>query len=111
MITMYDRFYDWANELGVKIVSSSGARGTDLIKKIIFDIRGEQLPGKFLEKLTTRLAEYRTDRDLNLDDIEIDPEIFGQTLWGNSFHYTKSAIIAGLLNAIASQSQIKRSAK
>jgi hypothetical protein len=109
MTIMYDRFYDWANELGMKIVNSSGERGTDLIKKIIFDIRGEQLPGKFLEKLTTRLAEYRTDRDLGLDDIAIDPEIFSERLWGNSFHYTKSAIIAGLLNAIASRSQVKRS--
>jgi len=108
---MYEQFYDWANSIGEKIVDTTGDRGTDLIKKIIFDIRGEQLPGKFLEKLTTRLAEYRTDRDLNLDDIEIDPELFGKTLWGNSFHYTKSAIIAGLLNAIASKSEIKRSGK
>ena len=111
MIIMYERFYDWANDIGMKIVYSTGESGTDLIKKIIFDIRGEQLPGKFLEKLMTRLAEYRTDRDLNLVDIEIDPEIFGETLWGNSFHYTKSAIIAGLLNAIASQPKIKRSEK
>ncbi|MBS7633626.1 hypothetical protein KEJ15_08470 [Candidatus Bathyarchaeota archaeon] len=108
---MYERFYDWANDIGAKIVNSTGEHGTELIKKIIFDIRGEQLPGKFLEKLMTRLAEYRTDRDLNLADIEIDPEIFGKTLWGNSFHYTKSAIIAGLLNAIASKPQIKRSGK
>ena len=108
---MYERFYDWANEIGTKIVSASPESGTDLIRKIIFDIRGEQLPGKFLEKLTTRLAEYRTDRDLDLIDIGIDPKIFENTLWGNSFHYTKSAIIAGLLNAIAAESQSKGSGK
>lgn len=104
---MYELFYNWANELGKQIRSSSEDRGADLLKKIIFDIRGEQLPGKFLEKLVTRLAEYQTDRDLNLSSIEIQPDIFKGTLWGNTFHYTKSAIIAGFLNAIADQSPKK----
>ncbi|MEM3434380.1 MAG: hypothetical protein QXP27_09450 [Candidatus Methanomethyliaceae archaeon] len=83
------------------------AGGEDLVKKLIFDIRGEQLPGKFLDKLMTRLAEYRTDRDLNLNALEINPEVFGSVLWGNSFHYVKSAIMAGLVNSISETSEKK----
>jgi hypothetical protein len=99
---MYRDVYDWSKDIGDKLIK---AGGDDLVRRVVFDIRGEQLPGKFLDKLMTRLAEYKTDTDLNLTDLEINPEVFRGILWGNSFHYLKSAIMAGLVNSMAKSAE------
>ena len=98
---MYDLIYDWAFAIGRKIIGDRKKHGDggDLVRRLIFDIRGEELPGRFLDKLSSRLADYKTNVGLNLD-VYPHKGIFEKTLWGNHFYYMKSAIISGLTNAL-----------
>jgi len=98
---MYDDIYRWALAIGKRIIEQrrEEADGEDLVRRIIYDIRGEELPGRFLNKLSTRLAEYRTNVNLDLD-VGAHPKVFEEKLWGNKFYYVKSAIISGLTNAL-----------
>ena len=93
--------YDWAFAIGRKIIHERKkfGDGEDLVKRLIFDIRGEELPGRFLDRLSSRLADYKTNVGLNID-VSPHRSIFEKRLWGNHFYYVKAAIISGLTNAL-----------
>lgn len=97
--------YEWAFETGKVIVENSKygkAKGADYLKRLIFDIRAEETPGRFLERLSKRLGEYKTNTNIQAP-IRLLPEIFEPVnSWnGDAFYYLKSSILAGLLNALS----------
>lgn len=97
---MYEDVYNWAYAIGSTILEES-EKGEDLLKKLIFDIRGEDLPGRFLEKLSSRLTEYKTNRNINID-VSMYGKLFERRWHGDSFRYMKSAVLSGFLNSLAS---------
>ncbi|MEM3382016.1 MAG: hypothetical protein QXQ11_07675 [Candidatus Bathyarchaeia archaeon] len=100
---MYDKFFDWAFEIGMTIrcegKKEPSKRGEDLLRRLIFSIRAEQTPGRFLEKLSETITEYKTNRNIGLD-VEMHPEFFNQSWSADRFYYLKSSIISGFLNAL-----------
>jgi hypothetical protein len=102
----FRKIFDWAFAVGKDIVSMSKCgqeRGKDYLKRLIFDIRAEEMPGRFLDKLSQRLGEYKTNTNIQAP-VSLLPEIFqSKERWsGDSFYYLKSAILSGLLNALSS---------
>jgi len=93
---MYDRYYSWAFAIGMRIKE----KDEELLRKLIFEIRAEETPGRFLEKLSSTITEYRTNKNINLD-ISIDGSIFEQTWFADRFYYLKSSILSGLLGALS----------
>jgi len=106
---MYDIIYQWGFAIGKKIIDERREEGDgeELVRRLIFNIRGEELPGGFLGKLSGTLAEYRTNVGLKLD-VSLHPQIFEKRLWGDQFYYLKSAIISGLVNSLALESKKKK---
>jgi hypothetical protein len=104
--------FNWAFGTGEKIVDSKCGKdkGADYLKRLIFDIRAEETPGRFLEKLSKRLGEYKTNTNIQAQ-ICLLPEIFetANSWRGDSFYYLKSAILAGLLNALSIEQRSKQS--
>ncbi|MBS7657983.1 hypothetical protein KEJ20_02350 [Candidatus Bathyarchaeota archaeon] len=103
---MYEKFFDWAFAIGKDIIEKSVCgkdRGKDYVKRLIFDIRAEESPGRFLNKLSQRLGEYKTNTNIQAP-VSLLPEIFqSKSRWnGDEFYYLKSAILTGLLNALSS---------
>ncbi len=100
---MYDKFFNWAFKTGMTIrcegTKNPSERGEDLLRRLIFSIRAEQTPGRFLEKLSETLTEYKTNRNIGLD-VGLHPEFFSQSWAADRFHYLKSSILAGFLNAL-----------
>ncbi|MEM4312114.1 MAG: hypothetical protein QXX95_06975 [Nitrososphaerales archaeon] len=72
----------------------------ELVRRLIFSIRAEETPGRFLDKLSQTITEYRTNRNINLD-INLHPHLYNQSWFADKFYYLKSSIITGLLNALA----------
>lgn len=102
----FKKIFDWAFAVGTDIVSKSKCgrdKGKDYLKRLIFDIRAEETPGRFLDKLSQRLGEYKTNTNIQAP-VSLLPEIFqSRDRWsGDSFYYLKSAILSGLLNALGS---------
>ncbi|MCS6768380.1 MAG: hypothetical protein RMJ59_04700 [Candidatus Nitrosocaldus sp.] len=94
---MYEIYYEWSYAIGRTIM---GARnGEDLLRKLIFNIRAEETPGRFLDRLAQTLGEYKTNRNIGLD-ITIHKDIYKCEWFADSFYYLKSAILTGLLNAL-----------
>jgi hypothetical protein len=104
---VYDVIYRWAYVTGRKVIEERKKvgqdDGEDLVRRLIFDIRGEDLPGRFLDKLSSRLAEYKTNVGLDLD-VSPHRRIYERKLWGNHFFYVKSAVISGLTNSLVKES-------
>jgi hypothetical protein len=103
----FSKFFNWAFAIGKDIIEKSVCgkeRGKDYVKRLIFDIRAEESPGRFLNKLSQRLGEYKTNTNIQAP-VNLLPEIFQfKDKWsGDSFYYLKSAILAGLLNALSSE--------
>ncbi|MEM5831111.1 MAG: hypothetical protein QXO40_02825 [Candidatus Aenigmatarchaeota archaeon] len=99
-------FFNWAFAIGKDIIEKSVCgkdRGKDYVKRLIFDIRAEESPGRFLNKLSQKLGEYKTNTNIQAP-VSLLPEIFQlKDMWsGDSFYYLKSAILTGLLNALSS---------
>lgn len=93
----YGEIYDWALHVGRKILEKDDG----LVRRLIFDIRGEDLPGRFLEKLSGRLTEYKTNKNIAID-VSMYEKLFETKWYGDSFRYVKSAVLSGFLNSLAS---------
>lgn len=96
---MYEEIYNWAYAVGRTILEGSD-KGDDLLRRLIFDVRGEDLPGRFLEKLSGRLTEYKTNRNIAID-VSMYGKLFEVRWHGDSFRYVKSAVLSGFLNSLA----------
>jgi hypothetical protein len=101
--TTVDEIYSWAYVTASKIIENVEDEGIELIRRLIFAIRGEETPGRFLDKLTTTLVEYRTNKAYELQ-VTIPKLLLTKELIGDSFHYVRAAILAGLLDAMSVQS-------
>lgn len=91
---MFGFFY----KLGKRILEVTGE--VSLVEKLLFDLKAEQTPGRFFNKLSTRIADYNKKYpDLSFS---IPAGIIQSNVKGDKFFYLKSAIITGLLNSITS---------
>lgn len=97
-----DKVYSWAYATASTILEKRKEDGTELIRRLVFAIRGEETPGRFLDKLATTLIEYRTNRAYELP-VSIPKFLTTTSLIGDIFHYVRAAILAGLLDAMASR--------
>lgn len=96
----FENFFNWAFRTGKEILKVSN--GDKLLKRLIFDVRAEETPGRFLEKLSERITEYKTNTNIKAD-VNIHPEIMNKNWHGDKFYYLKSAILSGFLNALSSE--------
>ncbi|MEM5874313.1 MAG: hypothetical protein QW641_00050 [Candidatus Aenigmatarchaeota archaeon] len=97
---MFDEIWSWAYRTGMIIKE----RDEKLLRMLIFDIRGEETPGRFLEKLSNRLCEYRTNKNIGLD-VSIKSDLFKVKWHGDKFYHMKAAIMAGLTDALSVRSR------
>jgi hypothetical protein len=102
-ILSYQDIYNWAYAVGRTVLSGS-EKGEDLLRRLIFDVRGEDLPGRFLEKLSGRLTEYKTNKNIALD-VSMYGKLYEERWHGDSFRYVKSAVLSGFLNSLASKTR------
>ncbi len=103
--TGFRKFFEWAFAVGKDIIDRSkcgSEKGRDYLKRLIFDIRAEETPGRFLDKLSQKLGEYRTNSHIQAP-VSLLPDIFQlKEKWsGDGFYYLKSAILSGFLNALS----------
>lgn len=106
----YETFFDWAFAVGKAIIENKRydeEKGKELLRSLIFSIRAEETPGRFLEKLSEKLIEYRTNKNIQAD-VRIHPELMNRKWHADSFYYMKSAILAGFLNALSSKGEVKQ---
>lgn len=92
--------YKWALDVGREILKVKN--GDKLLMRLIYDLRGEDLPGKFRDTLVKSLHYYSTARGveaLKEVDIPINLLTFGE--YGDKFYYLKSAILIGFMNAFS----------
>jgi len=105
---MFEKIYSWAFAIGSSIIEQRAKKGEgdgeELVRRLIFDIRGEETPGRFLQKLSSRLAEYRTNVSLNLD-VSMHEAIFEKRWCGDSFYYLKSAILSGFIGSLTGKGE------
>lgn len=97
---MYKEIWDWAYAIGRRIKE----KDEKLLKSLIFDIRGEETPGRFLVKLTNKLTEYKTNKNISLE-VSIKQKLLEEKWHGDKFYYMKAAILAGLLDALSTKSE------
>lgn len=97
---LYDTFFKWAYSIGMTIRKAPSKNCDELLRKLIFSIRAEETPGRFFDKLSQTITEYRTNRNIALD-VHLHPDLFSYSWAADKFHYLKSAILTGLLNALA----------
>jgi hypothetical protein len=104
----YERYYNWAFAIAKEIIrSKSGTeKGKELIKKLIYEIRGEETPGRFFNRLTQKLGEYKINVNIQAD-VSIHNMLFKENWYGDKFFYLKSAILAGFLNALVERQEGK----
>ncbi|MCS7135322.1 MAG: hypothetical protein NZ893_02690 [Candidatus Aenigmarchaeota archaeon] len=105
--TIFKKIFDWAFAVGCNIIQNSKCgdeKGRDYLRRLIFEIRAEETPGRFLDKLSETLGEYKTNINI-LAPVSLLPEIYQtKTKWsGDSFYYLKSSILSGLLNALSTK--------
>ena len=99
---MYGKFFNWAFSVGMTIKKNAPSeKGEVLLRRLIFSIRAEETPGRFLDRLSETIAEYKTNRNIGLD-IGLHPELYSQTWAADRFYYLKSSILTGFLNALGS---------
>jgi hypothetical protein len=101
---MYEKFYGWGYSIGEEIMKAQN--GEDLLKKLIYNIRAEETPGRFLDRLSETIGEYRTNRNIAIN-ISMHPELYEREWFADSFYYLKSSILTGLLNALARRGQTR----
>jgi len=104
---MFEKYFKWSFSTGMGILNAKCGKdkGKELVRKLLFEIRGEDTPGRFLEKLVEKLGEYKTNANIQAP-IEILPEIMEKEEWhADKFYYLKASILAGLLNALVSAEQ------
>ncbi|MEM4460856.1 MAG: hypothetical protein QXY70_01825 [Nanopusillaceae archaeon] len=90
-----DKLFTWAFVLGKKLKEKDSKYGEILI----FDLRSEETPGRFFNKLALRIADF--NKRLGIE-VTLSPDIIHQKLKGDNFYYVKAAILSGLINSIYS---------
>lgn len=95
---IYNSIFKWAYKTGKILVE----KNDDLLRRLIFELRGEETPGRFLERLSEVLTEYRTNRSINAN-VSILPVLMERRWHADQFHYMKSAILTGFLNSLSSR--------
>jgi hypothetical protein len=95
---LYGVFYNWAKDVG-KMIWDADKKG-DLLRKLIYNIRAEETPGRFLDKLSETLGEYRTNKNIGLN-VGMHEGLYEQTWFADKFYYLKSSILSGLFNTLA----------
>ena len=104
MASSYDKLCGWAYKTGQTI--KEHVNGEDLLRKLIFNIRAEETPGRFLDKLSQTIVEYRTNRNIGLNiDIHKDLAREEQPWYADRFHYMKAAVLIGFANALSYKSR------
>ncbi|HIQ13733.1 MAG TPA: hypothetical protein EYH44_05080 [Thermoprotei archaeon] len=96
--SIYQNIFRWAFRTGATVKE----KDERLLKRLIFAIRGEETPGRFLDRLSETLTEYRTNVGIQLD-VNIHPDIVRRRWSGDSFHYLRSTILSGFLNAFSAK--------
>jgi hypothetical protein len=102
---LYDEYFRWAFAIGKTILKAP--KGKDLLRRLIFNIRAEETPGRFLDRLSETLGEYRTNRNIELD-VNMRTDIYEQPWFGDKFYYLKSSVLTGFLNALPPEKQSKK---
>jgi hypothetical protein len=99
---LYEIYYNWAFAIGKKIMEPPNGN-ENLLKRLIYNIRAEETPGRFLDRLSETLGEYYTNRNLGID-VSMHPDLYRnkQPWFADRFYYLKSSILTGLLNALSS---------
>lgn len=92
---IFEEVWNWAFAVGKEIKN----KDEKLLRSLIFEIRGEETPGRFLEKLANKLSEYKTNRNISID-ISFKSELFKEKWHGDKFYYMKAAILSALTNAL-----------
>jgi hypothetical protein len=88
---VYSTFY----AIGTKISQIESSKDKKILKKIIVDLRNEEIPEKFIETLVKDISNLCLTKGAH---ISIPEEIIKKKLKGNKFYALKSTIIAALLN-------------
>ena len=96
--SIYRDIFSWAFRTGMAIRRVD--QGDKLLKQLIYHIRGEETPGRFIDKLSERLTEYRTNTSITAD-VNLHPEIIKRRWHGDSFHYMRASVLSGFLNALS----------
>ena len=94
---MFDTLFSWAFKIGKELTKID----EELVRRLIFEIRGEETPGRFLGKLSNKISEYKMSKNIRAE-VDLHPLLFQQTWYADKFHYMKAAVISGLNNAIGS---------
>ncbi len=104
----YEKYYSWAFAIAKEIIESKSGKekGKELVKKLIYEIRGEETPGRFLNRLTQKLGEYKINVNIQAD-VSVHNMLFKENWYGDKFFYLKSAILAGFLNALVEPKEKK----
>lgn len=97
-MSMWEAFWEWAYAIGKTIKE----KDEELLRSLIFEIRGEETPGRFLVKLVNRLTEYKTNKNIDLN-VSIKPELVKEKWHGDKFYYMKATVLSGFLNALSSR--------
>jgi hypothetical protein len=92
--------FEWSLNTGKTLAEKDKKLGEILI----FDLRSEDTPGRFLNKLSVRIADFNKRFGVN---IEIPRQLYDleNKISGDQFYYLKSAILAGLVNALYSKKE------
>lgn len=96
------KIYKWAYMVGRKILEVYN--GEKLLERLIYNLRGEDLPGKFRDSLVKSIHYYSTARGIEaLKEIKFPEYILVSGIYGDKFYYFKSAILIGLMNALSTR--------
>jgi hypothetical protein len=91
--------FKWSFKTGKTLAEKDKKLGEILI----FDLRSEDTPGRFLNKLSVRIADFNKRFGV---DIEIPHQLYLENrISGDQFYYLKSSILAGLVNALYSKKE------
>jgi len=92
--------FKWSFKAGKTLAEKDKKLGEILI----FDLRSEDTPGRFLNKLSVRIADFNKRFGFN---IEIPRQLYDSEnkIRSDQFYYLKSAILAGLVNALYSKKE------
>jgi len=94
--------YEWACEISSKILDRLGKEeGIDRIKTIYYAIRGEETPGRFLEKLSKEVGEVFFSEGISSSKGQLVAYELLHHVHGDMFYLAKAAVIMGLLNALS----------
>jgi len=99
----YEKYFKWAYAVGKTIINTENVtpeKGRALLEKLIYDLRAEETPGRFLKNLSETLADYKLNKNI-LANISLNPEIMSKDWHADKFYYLKAAILCGLLNALS----------